>query len=392
VGIKVERADRIKNLPPYLFAAVDQKKLEALSRGVDVIDLGVGDPVEPTPRHIIDKLCEVAYDRANHRYPSYAGMMDFRAAIARWYEKKAGVKLDPETQVLALIGAKEGIGHTPFAFIDPGDIVLVPDPGYPVYRNCTLLAGGKPVPMPLLEENRFLPDLAAIDAHVGDKVKLMFLNYPNNPTGATATVEFFNEVVEFARSHNIIVCHDAPYLELVFGGYQAPSFLQAEGALEVGIEFYSFSKAYNMTGWRLGSAVGNEDVIAGLQRVKSNLDSGVFQAIQLAGIQALEGSQDCIARQNAIYQERRDILVEGLYGMGLQVEPPKATCYVWCRVPAGFSSAGFAAELIETIGVVVTPGSGFGENGEGYIRLSLTVETDRLKEAVRRMKTIKFDV
>lgn len=390
MGIQMERAQRLQNLPPYLFAAIDRMKAKAIARGMDVVNLGVGDPVEPTPTHIIDRLCTAAYDKANHQYPSYTGMMDFRVAVAKWYRKKAGVDLDPETQVITLIGAKEGIGHIPFAFLNPGDLALVPDPAYPVYRNCTILAGGVPVSMPLLEENGFVPDLSAIDSDVADRAKMMFLNFPGNPTGGTTTVSFFDEVVSFAQKHNLMVCHDAAYSEVTFNGYRAPSFLEAEGALEVGIEFHSLSKTYNMTGWRLGWAAGNAEVIAGLGAIKTNIDSGAFQAVQYAGIAALEGPQDCVEEQNRIYQTRRDLLVEGLRSVGLKVRPPKAGCYVWCRVPDGTTSEAFVARLIEEIGVVTTPGTGFGAHGEGYIRMTLTVETDRLEEAVRRLRTLKL--
>ncbi len=390
MGVKFEISERIKALPPYLFAAVDSKKREIVQKGVDVIDLGVGDPVEPTPAHIIDQLCKAAYDKANHRYPSYSGMIDFKQAIARWYKNRTGVDLDPKTQVLTLIGAKEGIAHIPFAFVNPGDTVLVPSPAYPVYRNSTILAGGDPVVMPLTEKNGFLPDLGAIDSDTARKAKMMFLNYPNNPTGAVASLDFFQQVVEFAQDYSIVICHDAAYLELGFDGYRAPSFLQAEGALEIGVEFYSLSKTYNMTGWRIGTAVGSADIIAALGMVKTNIDSGAFQAVQWAGIQALEGPQQCVEDQKIIYQQRRNLLLKGLRSMGLQADPPQATCYLWCPVPKGFTSTQFAAELIERIGVVVTPGIGFGEYGEGFIRFSLTTETDRLEEAVGRMKTIRF--
>lgn len=390
MSAKFEVSERIKSLPPYLFAAVDSKKREAIGKGMDVIDLGVGDPVEPTPTHIIDQLCKSAYDRTNHRYPSYSGMMAFKEAVARWYRKRAGIDLDPKTQVITLIGAKEGIAHIPFALVNPGDKVLVPSPAYPVYRNSTILAGADPVIMPLLKDNGFLPDLGAIDSNTARKAKMMFLNYPNNPTGAVATLDFFHQVVEFARGYNIVVCHDAAYLELGLDGYCAPSFLEASGALEIAVEFYSLSKTYNMTGWRIGAAAGNADIIAALGAVKTNIDSGAFQAVQWAGVQALEGPQGCVEQQKRIYEQRRGLLLEALRSMGLQADPSQATCYLWCPVPHGFTSTQFAAELIERIGVVVTPGVGFGQYGEGFIRLSLTVETDRLKEAARRMKTIRF--
>ena len=383
-------AQRITALPPYLFADVDRRKAEAVARGMDVIDLGVGDPVEPTPEHVIERLCEAARDPANHRYPSYTGSMDFREAVARWYRRKAGIELDPEAQVLTLIGAKEGLAHLPWAFVDPGDLVLVPDPGYPVYRNATVMAGGTPYPVPLLEEREFLPDLSSLPEDVAKKARLLFLNFPSNPTGAVATREFFREVVEFARMYGLIVVHDAAYSEITYDGFVHPSFLEVPGALEVGIEVHSLSKTYNMTGWRLGWAAGNEEVLEGLGKVKTNVDSGAFQAVQFAGIAALEGPDEHVNRQRAIYQERRDITVRGLEEVGLKVFRPKAGCYVWCRVPEGYTSESFVARLIDEAGVVVTPGVGFGEHGEGYFRVSLTVPTERLREAVERLKKLKF--
>ena len=389
-GAVFRLAQRITALPPYLFADVDRRKAEAVARGMDVIDLGVGDPVEPTPEHVIERLCEAARDPANHRYPSYTGSMDFREAVARWYRRKAGIELDPEAQVLTLIGAKEGLAHLPWAFVDPGDLVLVPDPGYPVYRNATVMAGGTPYPVPLLEEREFLPDLSSLPEDVAKKARLLFLNFPSNPTGAVATREFFREVVEFARRYGLIVVHDAAYSEITYDGFVHPSFLEVPGALEVGIEVHSLSKTYNMTGWRLGWAAGNEEVLEGLGKVKTNVDSGAFQAVQFAGIAALEGPDEHINRQRAIYQERRDITVRGLEEVGLKVFRPKAGCYVWCRVPEGYTSESFVARLIDEAGVVVTPGVGFGEHGEGYFRVSLTVPTERLREAVERLKKLKF--
>mgnify|MGYP003873280087 CR=1 FL=1 len=389
-GAVFRLAQRITALPPYLFADVDRRKAEAVARGMDVIDLGVGDPVEPTPEHVIERLCEAARDPANHRYPSYTGSMDFREAVARWYRRKAGIELDPEAQVLTLIGAKEGLAHLPWAFVDPGDLVLVPDPGYPVYRNATVMAGGTPYPVPLLEEREFLPDLSSLSEDVAKKAKLLFLNFPSNPTGAVATREFFREVVEFARMYGLIVVHDAAYSEITYDGFVHPSFLEVPGALEVGIEVHSLSKTYNMTGWRLGWAAGNEEVLEGLGKVKTNVDSGAFQAVQFAGIAALEGPDEHVNRQRAIYQERRDITVRGLEEVGLKVFRPKAGCYVWCRVPEGYTSESFVARLIDEAGVVVTPGVGFGEHGEGYFRVSLTVPTERLREAVERLKKLKF--
>ncbi|HIE03534.1 MAG TPA: LL-diaminopimelate aminotransferase [Candidatus Latescibacteria bacterium] len=383
-------AERIRALPPYLFADIDRRKAEAIARGMDVIDLGVGDPVEPTPKHVIERLCEAVRDPANHRYPSYTGSMDFREAVVRWYRRKAGIELDPEAQVLTLIGAKEGLAHLPWAFVDPGDLVLVPDPGYPVYRNATVMTGGTPYPVPLLEEREFLPDISSLPEDVAKKAKLLFLNFPSNPTGAVATREFFREVVEFARRYGLIVVHDAAYSEVTYDGFVHPSFLEVPGALEVGIEVHSLSKTYNMTGWRLGWAAGNEEVLEGLGRVKTNVDSGAFQAVQFAGIAALDGPDEHVERQRAIYQERRDMVVRGLEEVGLKVFRPKAGCYVWCRVPEGYTSEGFVGRLIDEAGVVVTPGVGFGEHGEGYFRVSLTVPTGRLREAVERLKNLKL--
>lgn len=388
--IKIEQAERLKQLPPYLFAELDRKKAEARSRGVDVIDLGVGDPDLPTPDNIIGKLAEAAANPRYHRYPSYTGMNNFRESVSRWYLKRAGVSLDPLTQVVSLIGSKEGIAHIPLAFVNPGDVVLVPSPAYPVYGIATQFAGGIPHEMPLLAANGFLPDLDAIPADVLARTKMMFLNYPNNPTAAIAGVDFFAKVVEFATRHQIMVCHDFAYSEMTFDGYVPTSFLATPGAMDVGIEFHSLSKTYNMTGWRIGWAVGNAEIIKGLGRIKSNIDSGIFEAIQMAGIEALEGDQGCLDTMRQIYTERRDILVAGLRQLGLKVEPPKATFYVWFLVPEGHNSASFAAILLEKAGIVATPGNGFGDPGEGYVRMALTVSKERLQEAVKRMAAIQF--
>ena len=383
--ITIEQADRLKQLPPYLFAELDRKKAEAMSRGVDVIDLGVGDPDLPTPENIIKKLAEAASEPLYHRYPSYTGMNEFRKAVSRWYKKRAGVALDPIQEVVSLIGSKEGIAHIPLAFINPGDVVLVPSPAYPVYAIATMFAGGIPHEMPLLKENYFLPDLAAIPSDVLGQTKMMFLNYPNNPTAAPATLDFFRTVVDFADKHNIMICHDFAYSEMSFDKYVPPSFLETPGAMEVGIEFHSLSKTYNMTGWRIGWAAGNAKIIGGLGRIKSNIDSGIFEAIQVAGIEALEGDQQCLADMRRIYTERRDILVDGLKKLGIKVEPPKATFYVWFEVPSGYTSASFAELLLAKCGIVATPGNGFGAPGEGYVRMALTVSKERLAEAVERM-------
>jgi len=388
--ITIEQADRLKQLPPYLFAELDRKKAEARSRGVDVIDLGVGDPDLPTPDNIINKLAEAAREPRYHRYPSYTGMNEFRKAVSRWYKKRAGVELEPIQQVVSLIGSKEGIAHIPLAFINPGDVVLVPSPAYPVYAIATMFAGGIPYEMPLLKENGFLPDLDLIPQKMLDKAKLIFLNYPNNPTAALATRDFFKTVVDFAEKYNIMVCHDFAYSEMAFDSYVPSSFLETPGAMDVGIEFHSLSKTYNMTGWRIGWAAGNSKIIGGLGRIKSNIDSGIFEAIQVAGIEALEGDQQCLREMQDIYTERRDVLVAGLKKLGIKVEPPKATFYVWFEVPTGYNSASFAALLLEKSGIVATPGNGFGAPGEGYVRMALTVSKERIAEAVDRMAKAGF--
>lgn len=386
--MKIEKAERLKRLPPYLFKEIDRQKEEVRAKGVDIIDLGVGDPDLPTPPHIIEALQGAAADPANHRYPSYSGMAEFNAATARWYTQRFNVDLDPGQEVVTLIGSKEGIAHVPLAFIDPGDIALVASPGYPVYHIGTQFAGGEPYFMDLLKENRFLPDLEAISPEIAQKAKMMFINYPNNPTAAVATKDFFESVVSFANEYNVIVCHDAAYSEMAFDGYRPMSFLEIEGAKSVGIEFHSLSKTYNMTGWRIGFAVGRADLISALGQVKSNIDSGAFQAVQIAGIAALEGDQACVEEMRQTYAERRDILLAGLLSMGLSVEEPRATFYLWVEVPHGYTSAGFASLLLTEAGIVTTPGNGFGTAGEGYVRLALTVDRERIREAVERIKGI----
>ncbi len=388
--MRIEQAKRIDQIPPYLFAEIDKKKEEMRQKGMDLIDLGIGDPDLPTPKPIIEQLKKAAEDPRHHRYPSYEGMIEFRGAAARWFEKRFHIRFDPKTEILALIGSKEGIAHIPLAFVNPGDYVLVPSPGYPVYRVSTLFAGGVPYFLPLLKKNGFLPKLSEIPEEVAEKAKLLFLNYPNNPTSAIADRSFFEEAVAFARRHQIIVCHDAAYSELAFDGYRPPSFFEIEGAKEVGIEFHSLSKTFNMTGWRIGFAVGNARIISGLGRVKTNIDSGLFQAIQEAGIVALNHFDTPIPQIIQIYERRRDVMVKGLREIGLGLEPPKATFYLWIQVPGGYTSAQFATLLIEKAGIVATPGNGFGETGEGYIRMALTVEESRLKEAIERLKKINF--
>ncbi|HHV08624.1 MAG TPA: LL-diaminopimelate aminotransferase [Firmicutes bacterium] len=382
----IKRAQRIAAIPPYLFAEIDKLKAQAKARGVDVIDLGIGDPDQPTPEHVIQALNESASDPANHRYPPYEGLPEFKQAVADWYNERYGVELDPETEVMALIGSKEGIAHICWAFVDPGDVTLVPDPAYPVYRTGTLLAGGEPHALPLKAENGFLPNYNDIDPTVAKKAKLLFMNYPNNPTAAVASPEFFAETVDFARQNDIVVCHDFAYCETTFDGYRAPSFLATPGAKEVGIEFNSLSKPYNMTGWRIGFAVGNKDVLAALSIIKTNIDSGVFNAVQYAAIQALTGPQDGIDRMNKMYSSRRDAIVNGLNSLGWDLKPTKGTFYVWAPVPEGYSSKDFCALLLEKAGVNVAPGNGYGEYGEGFFRIALTVDEQRMQEAVDRMR------
>jgi len=388
--MQIEKAKRIEQIPPYLFAEIDKKKEELRRKGMDLIDLGIGDPDLPTPSLIIERLKKAADNPKNHRYPSYEGMIEFRTAVAQWYGRRFGVKLDPKTEALSLIGSKEGIAHIPLAFVNPGDYVLVPTPGYPVYRVATLFAGGIPYFLPLRRENGFLPNLSDIPKEIAEKSKILFINYPNNPTSAIAERFFFEEVVAFAKRHRIIVCHDAAYSEIAFDGYQPLSFLQVEGAKEVGVEFHSLSKTFNMAGWRIGFAVGCPEIVSGLGRVKTNIDSGVFQAIQEAGVEALQHLDTPLPEIIEIYERRRDVLVKGLREVGLEVDRPKATFYLWIEVPGGYTSAQFATLLIEQAGIVVTPGNGFGEEGEGYFRMALTVDETRLKEAIERLKRIKF--
>ncbi|MFC1918811.1 LL-diaminopimelate aminotransferase [Chloroflexota bacterium] len=378
-------AKRIENLSPYLFVEITKKIAEKKAKGEDIISFAIGDPDIPTPSHIIDSLCKAAQDPANHRYPESEGLPALRQAIAEWYEKRFGVSLDPDKEVVPLIGAKEGIAHIALCFIDPGDTALVPDPAYPVFSIGTMLAGGTPYYLPLLEKNDYLPELDKIPENVIQGAKLLWINYPNNPTSAVADLDFLNRAVEFARQHDLAICHDGPYTEVAFDGYQPVSFMQAEGAREVGIEFHSLSKSYNMTGWRIGMAVGNETMIDALKKVKSNMDSGIPLAIQYAAIEALKGPQDCIQEHNTIYQRRRDLVVEMLNNIGLEARLPKASLYVWAKVPAGYSSVDFAADLLEQVGVVVTPGVGYGKNGEGYIRLSLTVPDAGLVKGLSRL-------
>ncbi|MCU0637571.1 MAG: LL-diaminopimelate aminotransferase [Methanothrix sp.] len=377
-------ADRIKNLPPYLFAAIDKAKQEARARGVDVIDLSVGDPDLPTPEHIVEALRRAASDPSNHQYPSYEGKLAFRTAVADWYQRTFGVDLDPNKEVLTLIGSKEGIAHAPLAFINPGDAALVPDPAYPVYKTATSFAGGEPLIMPLLRENSFLPDLDAISPADARRAKIMFLNYPNNPIGASANRSFFKKLIDFARDYSIIIMHDNPYSETYYDDERSLSLLEMEGAKDLAVEFHSLSKTYNMTGWRIGSVVGNAEVVAGIGKIKSNIDSGTFGAVQDAGIVALSSPKEVVDDIRRVYKHRIEILYKALKDLGMELEKPRATLYLWAWV--GESSIEYAGRLLEKTGIVATPGVGFGRFGEGYIRFSITQPTSRIEEAVSRLE------
>ena len=378
-------ASRVENVPPYLFVEISRKIAQKRAEGIDVISFGIGDPDLATPDNVIGRLKQTSTDAPNHRYPETEGLPEFRVAVADWYRQRFGVSLDSDKEVLALIGAKEGIGHAALCFIDPGDIALVPDPGYPVYSVGTMFAGGECHWMPLTEQNGWLPDLEAIPDEVARRARVLWLNYPNNPTGAVADIDYFQKVVEFARTYDIAVIHDACYTDVVYDGYRHPSFLETPGAMDVALEVHSLSKTYNMTGWRIGMAVGNAEMVNALLTVKSNLDSGVPQAIQQMGIEALGTSSEWIDQRNAVYQGRRDKVLKALRSIGLHVDPPKASLYVWANVPDGYTSAEFAEGLLEECDIVVTPGTGYGKSGEGYIRLSLTIEDDQLEEGLRRM-------
>jgi LL-diaminopimelate aminotransferase len=385
VPIQIKKAERIQKLPPYLFAEIDRLKRQVAARGVDLINLGIGDPDTPTPAHIVERLRDAAKNPANHRYPDYEGLPSFRRAAAGWMERRYGVGLDPDTEVVSLIGSKEGIANMAIAFVDPGDVVLVPDPGYPVYHIGTSFNGGTTYRLPLRRENGFLPDLSAIPDEVARRAKLLWLNYPNNPTSAVAPRSFFSDVIRFAERHDVIVCHDAAYAEIYFGE-RSPSILEIPGGREVAIEFHSLSKTFSMTGWRIGFAVGHPELIGGLGKVKTNVDSGVFQAVQEAAIAALTGDAGVVDKLRAMYRERRDVLVDGLGRVGLPCEPPAGTFYVWVPVPRGLTAAGLATRCLTEAGVVVTPGNGFGDAGEGYIRLTLCSPVERLREAVERLR------
>lgn len=382
-------ADRLATLPPYLFAAIDKAKEEVRAKGMDIISLGIGDPDLPTPDFIIDALCAAAKKPANHQYPSYIGLLSFRKAVADWYLRRFGVSLDPDNEIVSLIGSKEGIAHFPLAFVNPGDTALIATPNYPVYGVTTEFVGGKPVYLPLTDENNFLPDLDAISNDQWKAAKLIYINYPNNPTAATAPRSFYEKLIEKAKEFNVIVVHDAAYTEMYYDEAKKPlSILEIPGGRDVAIEFHSLSKTYNMTGWRIGMAVGNASLVKGLGKVKENMDSGIFQAVQEAGVVALNQGDAFCAGLRDIYKERRDVVVHALQKAGISCRVPDATFYIWSKVPKGFTSQEFVTKVLMQTGVVTTPGNGFGVPGEGYFRISLTVNTDLLKEAVLRISQL----
>ncbi len=382
-------AKRLDKIPPYLFVEINKKIAEKRAQGIDIISFAIGDPDIPTPDYIIDRLCRAARNPANHRYPETFGLPELCEAIATWYKNRFNVVLDPSKEVLPLIGSKEGIGHISFCLLDPGDIALVPDPGYPVYSISSLLAGAEVFYLPLKEENSYLPKLNDIPKNILKKAKVLWICYPNNPTGAVAELDFFKNVVDFANKYGIAVCHDAPYSEVAYDGYRPHSFLEVSGAKEVGVEFHSLSKTYNMTGWRIGMVVGNQTMVDALFRFKSNLDSGIPQAIQEAAIEALLGPQSEIEKRNKILQARRDKLVEALQAVGLKVNKPKAAFYIWAKVPVGYTSVQYATELLDKVGVAVTPGNGYGKSGEGYIRLSITIPDEKFNEGIKRLLSMR---
>ncbi|HEY9874986.1 MAG TPA: pyridoxal phosphate-dependent aminotransferase, partial [Candidatus Obscuribacterales bacterium] len=378
---------RLEKIPPYLFAEINRKRDELVARGVDIINLGVGDPDKPTPTHIVQAMHEAIDDPSTHNYPPYQGTKDYLKAAAEWMQRRFGVTdLNPATEVVSSVGSKEAIHNTFLAFVEPGDYTLIPDPGYPVYRTSTIFAGGEAYTMPLRREYGFLPDLDAIPQEVARKAKLLWINYPNNPTGAVATLEFFEELVAYCQHYDILLCHDHAYAEMAYDGYKPPSVLQVQGAKDVAIEFHSLSKSYNMTGWRVGFVVGNAQAIKGLSQVKTNIDSGVFKAIQRAAIAGFQTTDEQLQQIMSVYQKRRDIIVEGLKSLGWPMEAPKATLYIWAPVPQGYSCNDFVNLLLDKCGIIVPPGNGYGANGEGFFRIALTIADERMQEAIQRMR------
>ncbi|NCG35338.1 MAG: aminotransferase class I/II-fold pyridoxal phosphate-dependent enzyme [Dehalococcoidales bacterium] len=386
----MELAKRVKELPPYLFVGISKAIAKKKEQGIDVISFGIGDPDIPTPNKVLDRLKKASDNPAHHKYPESEGLPEFRQAVSNFYKNRFNVDLDFGTEIINLIGAKEGIAHAPLCFIDPGDKAIVPNPAYPVYEIGTMFAGGETVFIDLLEKNDFLVDFTSIDTKLAKEAKMMWINYPNNPTGAIANLDFFKEAVEFCKEFDIALMHDACYTEVTFDGYIAPSILQVPGAMDICIEFHSLSKTANMTGWRVGSAAGNPDLINALMRVKSNIDSGLSQAIQEMGIEALSLSKDWINQNNDIYKKRRDKVVSTLNEIGLDANAPKATLYIWTKVPEGFTSASFTEKLLEEANVVVTPGNGYGKAGEVYVRLSLTIPDDQIDEGLKRLSKLNL--
>jgi LL-diaminopimelate aminotransferase len=387
---KAPGAKRLGQIPPYLFAEIDRKVQEKKRAGVDVISLGIGDPDLPTPKRVVSVLQEAAADPENHRYPSYFGLAELRGAIANWYSDRFGAKLDPQTEILPTLGSKDGISHVPLALVDPGDVVLAPDPGYTVYVTGALMAGAESYAMPLTQQNQWLPDLSAIPHDVADRARLMWLNYPNNPTAAVADREFLTRAVEFCSDRGIVLCHDAPYSEIAFDGYRPLSLFEIPGAKDIGLEFHSLSKTFNMTGWRIGWVCGRADLINLIGQLKTNIDSGIFQAVQWAAIEALNGGEEETREACAVFARRHRLVADTLNKLGWDIKPPRATFYVWAPVPDGYDSIGFAGHVLDQVGVNITPGVGFGPHGEGYFRLSVTAPDARLEQAMRRMETLKL--
>lgn len=390
----MKRSERLDKIPPYLFAEIDRKIAEAKAKGIDIISLGIGDPDTPTIPTVVEEMHKAIDDAKNHDYPPYDGTEQFKTSAANWMKQRFGVDLDAKTQILANIGSKESIAHVFFAYVDEGDYTLIPDPGYPVYKNATIFAGGTPYSMPLLAENNFLPDFDKIPEDIAKKAKLMFLNYPNNPTAAVCDLEFWKKAVDYCKKYDILLCSDQAYCEMTYEGYVAPSVLQVEGAEDIAIEFFSHSKSYNMTGWRVGFVAGNKEAIKALGTIKNNIDSGVFKAIQQAASKAFEAPKEQIAKLNLMYKERKDAMEAGLKELGWDVNPSKATFYLWLPVPKGFTSEEFATVMLEKAGIVVPPGNGYGKYGEGYFRIALTKDVETIKKALLRMKEagISYDM
>jgi LL-diaminopimelate aminotransferase len=386
--LSIKLADRVTNLPPYVFARLGRRIQELATQGNDVIRLDIGSPDLPPPDSIVEAMCRSARDPSHHGYGGFYGTPELRRAMSRYYERRFGVVLDPESQVTPLIGSKEGIFNIALAFVNPGQVVLIPDPGYPTYSLGTLLAGGVPFRVPLLAKNGFLPDLESIPHDVAQSAQILWVNYPNNPTGATATLDFFEQVVAFARQYDVLICHDNPYCDITFDGYLAPSLLQVPGSVDVALEFNSLSKTYNMAGWRAGMAVGNATAVEALARTKTNIDSGIFRPIQDAAVLALSGDQSWLQERNDIYRERRDLILAALAEIGIHAAKPMASLYVWASTPGGYSSESFATRLLEEAGISITPGTAFGPGGEGYVRISLGMSTERIREATDRMKRL----